>query len=54
MSAVSPDSLALQRFYHWERTAPQRVCLTQPTGGGAVRDYTWRSEERRVGKECCR
>ena len=41
MSAVSPDSLALQRLYHWERSAPQRVCLTQPTGGGAVRDYTW-------------
>ncbi|MBK9521568.1 MAG: AMP-binding protein [Rhodocyclaceae bacterium] len=41
MSNVSPDTLALQRFYHWEQTAPQRVSLTQPTGGGAARDYTW-------------
>ena len=36
------DALALQRLYHWERTAPERVVFTQPTGGGAVRDYTWR------------
>ncbi|MBS0444979.1 MAG: AMP-binding protein [Proteobacteria bacterium] len=38
---VSADSLALQRLYHWERTAPERVVLTQPLGGGALRDYTW-------------
>ena len=41
MSIVSPDALALQRFYHWEKTAPKRVTLTQPLGGGKVRDYTW-------------
>ncbi|KQW35649.1 AMP-binding protein [Rhizobacter sp. Root404] len=40
-STVSPDALALQRLHHWERTAPDRVILTQPLGGGAVRDYTW-------------
>ena len=40
--AVSADALALQRLYHWERTAPDRVVLTQPLGGGVVRDYTWR------------
>jgi long-chain acyl-CoA synthetase len=38
---VCADVLALQRLYHWEATAPQRVVLTQPLGGGAVRDYTW-------------
>ena len=38
---VSADVLALQRLYHWEATVPQRVVLTQPLGGGAVRDYTW-------------
>ena len=38
---VSSDALALQRLYHWEATAPNRVILTQPLGGGAVRDYTW-------------
>lgn len=38
---AQPDSLALQRLYHWEKTAPNRVALTQPLGGGPVRDYTW-------------
>jgi long-chain acyl-CoA synthetase len=41
-TAVAAEALALERLYHWERTAPDRVVLTQPTGGGAVRDYTWR------------
>ena len=36
------DALALQRLYHWERTAPDRVVFTQPVGAGVVRDYTWR------------
>ncbi len=39
---IADDALALQRLYHWEKTAPDRVALTQPLGGGAVRDYTWR------------
>jgi long-chain acyl-CoA synthetase len=39
---IAADALALQRLYHWERTAPDKVVLTQPLGGGAVRDYTWR------------
>lgn len=42
VSHVSPDLLALQRLYHWERTAPDSICLTQPLGGGAVQDFTWR------------
>jgi long-chain acyl-CoA synthetase len=41
MSLVPPDSLALQRFYHWERTTPDRVALTQPMGGGVVREFSW-------------
>ena len=41
-TSVGADALALERLYHWERTAPDRVVLTQPTGGGVVRDYTWR------------
>jgi long-chain acyl-CoA synthetase len=40
-STVSADALALQRLYHWEKTAAQRVVFTQPTGGGGARDYTW-------------
>ncbi len=48
---VSSDALALQRLFHWERTAPDRVILTQPLGGGASRDYTWgevMEESRRI------
>ena len=38
---IAADKLALQRLYHWEATAPDRVVLTQPMGGGVVRDFTW-------------
>ncbi|OSZ74472.1 AMP-binding protein [Hydrogenophaga sp. IBVHS1] len=41
MSQIAPELLALQRLYHWEKTAPNRVALTQPMGGGAVQDFTW-------------
>jgi long-chain acyl-CoA synthetase len=41
MSHVPPDALALQRLVHWERTTPDRVALTQPTGGGTLVDFTW-------------
>jgi long-chain acyl-CoA synthetase len=40
--SVADDALALQRLFHWESTAPDRVVLTQPMGGGVVRDFTWR------------
>jgi len=40
-TSVSADKLALQRLYHWEGSAPQRVVFTQPMGGGVVQDYTW-------------
>ena len=39
---VDDDALALQRLYYWEKTTPDRVALTQPLGGGVVRDYSWR------------
>ena len=41
MSTDNAEPLALQRLYQWERTAPSRIALTQPMGGGAVRDFTW-------------
>ena len=41
-STVSNDALALQRLFHWEKTAPDRVAMTQPLGGGPCADYTWR------------
>ncbi|MFO1407431.1 MAG: AMP-binding protein [Steroidobacteraceae bacterium] len=48
---VSPDLLALQRLYHWERATPDRIALTQPMGGGVLREWTWRQlmdESRRM------
>ncbi|MEI6028146.1 MAG: AMP-binding protein [Betaproteobacteria bacterium] len=39
---IAPDKLALQRLYHWETTAASRIVLSQPMGGGVVRDFTWR------------
>lgn len=41
MSTIPADSLALQRFYHWERESPARIALTQPMGDGVVKDFTW-------------
>ena len=41
MSPVAPDTLALQRLYHWEAAAPNQIALTQPMGPGAVQDFTW-------------
>ncbi len=41
MSSVATDTLALQRLYHWEQTAPSRVILTQPMGQGGLQDFTW-------------
>jgi long-chain acyl-CoA synthetase len=38
---VVPEQLALQCLFRWEREAPERVVLTQPMGGGVVRDFTW-------------
>lgn len=42
MSSVPASALALQRLYHWEKTAPDRVVFTQPMGGGVVREFTWK------------
>ncbi|MDP2441493.1 AMP-binding protein [Rhodoferax sp.] len=41
MNPVTPDQLTLQRLYFWEKTAPDRIALTQPMGGGVTRDITW-------------
>ena len=41
MNAAKPESLALQRLLHWERTAPDRIALSQPMGAGVMQDFTW-------------
>ena len=38
---IADDLLALQRLYHWERSAPDRISLSQPMGGGVVQDFSW-------------
>ncbi|WP_088280907.1 AMP-binding protein [Ideonella sp. A 288] len=38
---IAPEKLALQRLYHFEKSAPDRVIFTQPMGGGAVKTFTW-------------
>ena len=39
---VSPGDLPLPCFYRWERERAQQIYMTQPTGGGAVQDISWR------------
>ena len=51
MTPPPSSSLALQRLYHWERTAPDRTVFTQPMGGGLLREFTWKDmvdESRRM------
>jgi long-subunit acyl-CoA synthetase (AMP-forming) len=38
---IEASDLPLERVYHWERERGQEIYLTQPLGGGRVRDYTW-------------
>jgi long-chain acyl-CoA synthetase len=47
MSTVAPESLALQRLYHWEKTSADRLLFTQPyegaaKGSGQIRTWTWK------------
>lgn len=41
MSQAQLPGLPLDWAYHWENNTPHKVYLTQPLGGGEVRDYTW-------------
>lgn len=38
---LTDDHLPLQRLYRWERESPDSVFLTQPVGGGNIREWTW-------------
>ncbi|MBV9508078.1 MAG: AMP-binding protein [Acidobacteriia bacterium] len=51
MPNVAPDDLPLERAYRWEREAARRIFLTQPHGGGQIRQWTWAEaigESRRI------
>ncbi len=41
-TAIAPEQLALQRLYHWEKSAPQQRVFTQPMGAGVLRTMNWR------------
>ena len=41
LRTVTAEDLALQSLYRWERDRAERVFLTQPLQGGAVREWTW-------------
>lgn len=48
---VDESMLPLARAWHWERERADRIWLTQPMGGGQVRNWTWSQavgEARRV------
>jgi long-chain acyl-CoA synthetase len=48
---IEAGDLPLQRAYRWEKERAGEVFLTQPMGGGVVRDWTWAQamdEARRV------
>ncbi len=38
---MADPQLALDDVYHWEKTTPDRLWMTQPIGGGKVETYTW-------------
>jgi len=42
MHIVTQDDLPLSRLYRWERERAECIFLTQPVGGGKVRDWSWR------------
>ncbi len=49
--AFNADDLPLARLYRWERERAGQVFLTQPFGGGELREWTWAQaaeEARRV------
>ncbi|MBS0441092.1 MAG: AMP-binding protein [Proteobacteria bacterium] len=53
-AAIAPEHLALQRLYHWEKSAPERRVFTQPIGAGALRTLNWREvmdETRRMAAQ---
>ena len=41
MAQVPEEYLPLQRLHRWERERGDQICMTQPLGRGATRDFTW-------------
>jgi long-chain acyl-CoA synthetase len=41
MRSLTQDDLPLARVYRWERERAERIFLTQPFGGGKLREWSW-------------
>ncbi len=41
MAELRDSDLSLQRFWHHVHSRPAEIYLTQPVGGGEVKDYSW-------------
>ncbi|MFN0187033.1 MAG: AMP-binding protein, partial [Aquabacterium sp.] len=41
LTTITDQDLPLQRAYRWEKERGDKIFLTQPMGGGVVRDWTW-------------
>jgi long-subunit acyl-CoA synthetase (AMP-forming) len=39
---MSDSQLLLDRVYHWEKTTPDKLYMTQPFGGDRVEEYSWK------------
>ncbi len=42
MMEIEKSDLMLERAYHWEKERANEIYMTQPMGGGEVREYTWK------------
>ncbi|WP_199767991.1 AMP-binding protein [Ketobacter alkanivorans] len=40
--------LPLERFYHWEKHTPTKICYTQPLGDGVISDITWQEAGQQI------
>ena len=38
----TPQRLVLEDVYHWEQSAPDKLYMTQPLGGGKLETFTWK------------
>ncbi|MCA9533529.1 MAG: AMP-binding protein [Myxococcales bacterium] len=39
---MSESQLLLDRVYHWEKTTPNQLYMTQPFGGDRIEEYSWK------------
>ena len=40
--------LPLERFYHWEKHSPTKICFTQPMGNESIQDITWQEAGKQI------